>query len=135
MLVLLEDEDLWTYFFKKRKDEGFDDGDCAEYIGFRFNKVLEECVDRIALIRIIVFKAVFLFMTIDDGKYLIDCVHCLMAAIQNCLNVVPVIREGRIEKKRKWDDEDEGLSVILTILGKPSFYNTMLKVWVNKRTR
>lgn len=134
-LSIIEDDELWTYFFRSRSDEGFGEGICAEHKGFLFDKILEETVDRIALIRLMVIKAIFVFMTVDDGKYLFDCIHCIMAALQNCLIIVPVIRDGRIEKKRKWDDTDSGLSSILTILGRPSFYNTMLKAWVTKRNR
>lgn len=143
--VLFEHQFAWKYFFKKRVFKGFSiDGNsdedepevsCDEFRDFLFNDVIEEYVDRIELIRLIVFKTILLFMDIDEGIHMIDCVLCIMGALQNTMIIKQEIRNGRVERKRKWDDRDEGLSDILTIIGKPSFYKTMFGVWLNKKNR
>lgn len=136
-LSLLEHEDAWSYFFRSaiEKEYEFDADDCKEFRGFLFNDEIESCMDRIEVIWLIVIKTMLVMLSTDDGIYLIDCVLCIMAALQNVLVRKPVIRDGRIEVKRKWDSVDDGLSDVLAIIGKPSFYSTLFGVWADKRSR
>lgn len=129
------EEDGYQEYFRERRTVGFSMGLSYEFKKFKYNDVLIECIDRMRFVKLLIFKALMVAMTKDDGKRFFECLMCVQAALQNMLLVVPVIRQGRVESKRKWTEADSELDAILALLRREDLFRILYDVRESKRSK